>query len=176
MARRKTEPNLDAFHAQLDELKLSFFREHYPDIVQRAAKEQWDHLAVLEQLVDGEASRRSVGPRCARTRPGPCSTSWSTGCTPSCPGSRQDAAGGGHPLCAQAPAAAAAVSGARLPGARQQCRRARNAPHCSGKKKLSVHGIGGRRKGRFYRLYPHRNGQDERPRPPGVAHPVRPSW
>ena len=47
MARRKTEPNLDAFHAQLDELKLSFFREHYPDIVQRAANEQWDHLAVL---------------------------------------------------------------------------------------------------------------------------------
>ena len=27
-------------------------------------------------------------PRRARTRPGPCSTTWSTGCTPSCPASR----------------------------------------------------------------------------------------
>jgi len=34
MARRKTESDLDAFHAKLDELKLSFFREHYPDVVQ----------------------------------------------------------------------------------------------------------------------------------------------
>jgi len=58
MARRKTESDLDAFHAKLDELKLSFFREHYPDVVQRAAQQQWDHLAVLEQLVDGEANRR----------------------------------------------------------------------------------------------------------------------
>ena len=52
MARRKTEPDLDAFHAKLDELKLSFFREHYADVVQCAAQSQWDHLSVLEQLVD----------------------------------------------------------------------------------------------------------------------------
>ena len=58
MTRRKNSPNLNAFHAQLDELKLSFFREHYADAVQRAATEQWDHLSVLEQLVEGEANRR----------------------------------------------------------------------------------------------------------------------
>ena len=58
MTRRKNEPDLDAFHAQLDELKLSFFREHYADVVQHAAQQQWDHLGVLEQLVQGEANRR----------------------------------------------------------------------------------------------------------------------
>ena len=58
MARRNTETDLNAFHAKLDELKLSFFREHYADVVQRAAQHQWDHLAVLEHLVDGEANRR----------------------------------------------------------------------------------------------------------------------
>ena len=61
------------------------------------------------------------------------------------------------------------VPRARVPGAGQQCRQARNTPHCSGKEELSVPRIGGRRKGRFHRLYPHRDSQDERPRPSGLA-------
>ena len=48
MTRRKSRPDLDTFHAHLDALKLSFIREHYPDVVRRAAEEQSDHLSVLE--------------------------------------------------------------------------------------------------------------------------------
>ena len=32
MTRRKSRPDLDTFHAHLDALKLSFIREHYPDV------------------------------------------------------------------------------------------------------------------------------------------------
>ena len=39
MTRRKSRPDLDTFHAHLDALKLSFIREHYPDVVRRAAEE-----------------------------------------------------------------------------------------------------------------------------------------
>ena len=49
---------LDAFHAHLDALKLSFIREHYPDVVRRAAEQQCDHLSVLERLIEGEANLR----------------------------------------------------------------------------------------------------------------------
>ena len=41
MTRRKSRPDLDTFHAHLDALKLSFIREHYPDVVHRAAEEQY---------------------------------------------------------------------------------------------------------------------------------------
>ena len=58
MTRRKSRPDLDTFHAHLDALKLSFIREHYPDIVRRAAEEQSDHLSVLERLIEGEANLR----------------------------------------------------------------------------------------------------------------------
>ena len=51
MTRRKSRPDLDAFHAHLDVLKLSFIREHYPDVVRCAAEEQSDHLTVLERLI-----------------------------------------------------------------------------------------------------------------------------
>ena len=54
MTRRKSRPDLDAFHAHLDALKLFFIREHYPDAVHRAAEEQSDHLTVLERLIEGE--------------------------------------------------------------------------------------------------------------------------
>ena len=58
MTRRKPAHDLDAFHAHLDALKLSFVREHYADAVRRAAEQQCDHLSVLEQLIEGEASLR----------------------------------------------------------------------------------------------------------------------
>ena len=58
MTRRKSRPDLDAFHAHLDALKLSFIREHYPDVVRRATEEQSDHLSVLERLIEGEANLR----------------------------------------------------------------------------------------------------------------------
>ena len=58
MTRRKSRPDLDTFHAHLDALKLSFIREHYPDVVRRAAEEQSDHLTVLERLIEGEANLR----------------------------------------------------------------------------------------------------------------------
>ena len=58
MTRRKARHDLDAFHSHLDALKLSFIREHYADIVRRATEEHWDHLSVLERLIEGEASLR----------------------------------------------------------------------------------------------------------------------
>ena len=58
MTRRKSPHDLDTFHAHLDALKLSFIREHYPDVVRRAAEEQSDHLSVLERLIEGEANLR----------------------------------------------------------------------------------------------------------------------
>ena len=58
MTRRKPPHDLDAFHAHLDALKLAFVREHYADVVRRAAEQQCDHLSVLERLIEGEASLR----------------------------------------------------------------------------------------------------------------------
>ena len=58
MTRRKSPHDLDTFHAHLDALKLFFIREHYPDVVRRAAEEQSDHLTVLERLIEGEANLR----------------------------------------------------------------------------------------------------------------------
>ena len=58
MTRRKSAHDLDAFHSHLDALELSFVREHYADVVRRAAEQQWDHLSVLERLIEGEASSR----------------------------------------------------------------------------------------------------------------------
>lgn len=55
---RKTDPDLDAFHAQLDYLKLPFIREHYAEIVKTAATDGADHLAPLLRLVEGEAELR----------------------------------------------------------------------------------------------------------------------
>ena len=58
MTRRKPAHDLDAFHTHLDALKLSFVREHYADVVRRAAEHQCDHLSVLERLIEGEANLR----------------------------------------------------------------------------------------------------------------------
>ena len=52
----------------------------------------------------------------------------------------------------------------------RQRRREEPENHLPGKKELLVHGLAGRRKGRCDCLYPHRNRQDERSRPAGVAH------
>lgn len=56
MTRR--DPDLEAFHTQLDYLKLSFIREHYPDLVREAAEQQWEHQALLTRLIEGEAHRK----------------------------------------------------------------------------------------------------------------------
>ena len=53
MTRRKPAHDLDAFHTHLDALKLTFVREHYADVVRRAAEQQCDHLSVLERLIEG---------------------------------------------------------------------------------------------------------------------------
>ncbi|MBD3337064.1 MAG: ATP-binding protein [Candidatus Eisenbacteria bacterium] len=55
---RKTNPDLDALHANLDYLKLAFIREHYADLVRTAAEKQWDHMTVLTRLIEGEANLR----------------------------------------------------------------------------------------------------------------------
>lgn len=44
--------------AQLTELKLLFFREHYATLAQQGAEAHWDHTAFLAHLVDGEVLRR----------------------------------------------------------------------------------------------------------------------
>ena len=56
--KRPPKVDLDAFHADLDTVKLSFIREHYADLLQTAAKQQWDRLPLLARLVEGEAARR----------------------------------------------------------------------------------------------------------------------
>lgn len=50
--------DLDAFHAHLEYLKLSFTREHYTELARDAAEQQSDHLAFLQRLIEGEAQRR----------------------------------------------------------------------------------------------------------------------
>ena len=50
--------DLDAFHGDLDTLQLGYLREHYPDFVHTAATQQWDHLALLSRLIEGEAAAR----------------------------------------------------------------------------------------------------------------------
>ncbi len=49
----------DVLDAHLDYLKLSFIREHYLPLAQEAAEQQWDHIAFLARLIEGEAHRRS---------------------------------------------------------------------------------------------------------------------
>ena len=50
--------DLDAFHAHLDYLKLSFIREHYLELARDAAEQQWDHITFLAHLIEAEAQRR----------------------------------------------------------------------------------------------------------------------
>ena len=55
---RPPKVDLDAFHADLDTLKLAFVREHYDEFVTIAARQQWDHLPLLARPLEGEAARR----------------------------------------------------------------------------------------------------------------------
>ena len=50
--------DLDALNAHLDYLKLSFIREHYPELARDAAQEQCDPITFLDRLIEGEAHRR----------------------------------------------------------------------------------------------------------------------
>jgi DNA replication protein DnaC len=43
---------------QLNQLRLSFFQEHYQDIADQGAREQWNPLQYLARLVEGESQRR----------------------------------------------------------------------------------------------------------------------
>ena len=54
MTRRN--PDVEAFHAQLDYLRLPFIREHYPELLRNAAAQQWEHQALLTRLIEGEAN------------------------------------------------------------------------------------------------------------------------
>ncbi len=56
--KRPPKVDLDAFHNDLDTLRLAFIREHHEDFIKRAAKQQWDHQALLARLIQGEAALR----------------------------------------------------------------------------------------------------------------------
>lgn len=43
---------------QLVQLRLPFFREHYQSLADKAAQEQWPHLAYLNRLIEGETQKR----------------------------------------------------------------------------------------------------------------------
>ena len=52
----KTTP--ETLCAQFERLQLSFMREHYPEVLQQAAQEQWMPEDILERLLAGEIQRR----------------------------------------------------------------------------------------------------------------------
>ena len=56
--KRPPKVDLDAFQNDLDTLRLAFIREHHEDFIRRAAKQQWDHQALLARLIQGEAALR----------------------------------------------------------------------------------------------------------------------
>lgn len=51
-------PTADAVDQYLRDLKLAFMAEHYRDLAQQAAHQQWAHLDYLGHLVEGEARWR----------------------------------------------------------------------------------------------------------------------
>ena len=51
-------PTADDVDQYLRDLKLAFMAEHYRDLAQQAAHQQWAHLDYLGQLVEGEARWR----------------------------------------------------------------------------------------------------------------------
>ena len=61
MTRPKSRPDLDAFHAHLDALKLFFIREHYPTPCAVPPRSS-DHLSVRERLIEGEAHLDATAP------------------------------------------------------------------------------------------------------------------
>ena len=56
--KRPPKVDLDAFQNDLNTLRLPFIREHHDDFIKRAAKQQWDHQALLARLIEGEAAQR----------------------------------------------------------------------------------------------------------------------
>jgi DNA replication protein DnaC len=55
---RKTDHDLNTFHAHLDYLKLAFIRVHFAELIQDAAANGTDYLALIMRLVEGEADLR----------------------------------------------------------------------------------------------------------------------
>lgn len=51
----KSDQRLDE---ALDELKLSYCRQHYQDIARKAARDQWSHIHFLAELITAEAKQR----------------------------------------------------------------------------------------------------------------------
>ena len=49
----------DRLRTQLKTLKLRFIQEHYPSLVEAAAREQWSPLELLTRLIEGESECRS---------------------------------------------------------------------------------------------------------------------
>ncbi len=52
----------------LKAMKLPFIREHYAQLVEQAACEQWPHLELLLRLVEGEAELRADNALCRRLK------------------------------------------------------------------------------------------------------------
>ena len=52
----KTTP--ETLRAQFERLQLVFMREHYAEVLQQAAQEQWTPEEILERLLAGKIQRR----------------------------------------------------------------------------------------------------------------------
>ena len=52
----KTTP--ETLRAQFERLQLAFMREHYAEVLQQAAQQQWTPEEILERLLAGEIQRR----------------------------------------------------------------------------------------------------------------------
>jgi DNA replication protein DnaC len=82
MAKRPTEPVPSPLEKrlaeQLRELRLTAFRDHYPSLAERAAKEQWSYPHYLEALASRELETRRQGRirRLARASRLPAGKSW----------------------------------------------------------------------------------------------------
>ena len=48
----------ETLRAQFERLQLVFMREHYSEVLQQAAQEQWTPQDILDRLLTGEIQRR----------------------------------------------------------------------------------------------------------------------
>ena len=80
MAKARTEatPPASRLVEHLKELKLPAFRDHYPGLAERAAKEEWGYPQYLEALAAREIEARTQGriQRLARASRLPAGKSW----------------------------------------------------------------------------------------------------
>ncbi|MBF0155432.1 MAG: ATP-binding protein [Magnetococcales bacterium] len=53
-----TDPAQEALLANLLYLKVPYMRDHYPNLIKQAARENWSHFQFLERLIDGEVTQR----------------------------------------------------------------------------------------------------------------------